>query len=78
MAAYEALQKNDVMTAANLYATNLKIDPSNEYSWYMYSIALINLGRKNEAISALKNAISLNSSNPEWSQQLNQYYGHGK
>lgn len=78
MAAYEALQKNDVMTATNLYATNLKIDPSNEYSWYMYSIALINLGRKNEAISALKNAISLNSSNPEWSQQLNQYYGHGK
>lgn len=78
IAAYEALQKNDVMTAANLYANNLKVDPSNEYSWYMYSIALINLGRKDEAISALKNAINLNSSNPEWNNQLNQYYGHGK
>jgi tetratricopeptide (TPR) repeat protein len=78
MLAYEALQKNDLATAANLYASNLKIDPSNEYSWYMYSVVLANTGRMNEAVEALKNAINLNSSNPEWSQQLNQYYGHGK
>lgn len=74
IAAYEALNKGDMISAANLYQKNLSIDNSNEYTWYYYSIALANTGRINEAIEALKTAIQLNSSNPEWTNQLQKYY----
>jgi hypothetical protein len=72
--AYEALNKGDMINAAALYQKNLSIDNSNEYAWYYYSIALANTNRIEEAINALKTAIQLNSSNPEWVEQLQKYY----
>lgn len=72
--AYNALQSNNYALAASKYEENLQFDKSNEYIWYYYSIALINIGKSEEAVQALKTAIQLNSSNPEWIQQLQKYY----
>ena len=74
IAAFDALNAGDMNAAAILYQKNLSIDNSNEYTWYYYSIALANTGRIEEAIQAMKTAININSSNPEWANQLQKYY----
>jgi tetratricopeptide (TPR) repeat protein len=73
IAAYKALEANDFAKSAALYESNLKADASNEYIWFYYSVALAQLGRMDEAIVAIQNAIQLNGSNPDWVEQYSKY-----
>ena len=73
IAAYKALEANDFAKSAALYESNLKADASNEYIWFYYSVALAQLGRIDEAIVAIQNAIQLNGSNPDWVEQYSKY-----
>jgi len=72
--AFQALEKNDFATALTKYQENLKSDDSNEYIWYYYAITLANVGQIDMSIQAMKKAIELNGSNPEWYQLIAKLY----
>jgi hypothetical protein len=72
--AHEALKKNDFNTAASLYASYIKTDTSDEMVYYNYAVALASIGKMDEAIVALKSAIALNPTRPDFYQILSQIY----
>ncbi len=72
--AFQALEKNDFATALAKYQENLKYDDSNEYIWYYYAITLANVGQLDMSIQAMKKALDLNGSNPEWYQLIAKLY----
>lgn len=72
--AFQALEKNDFVLALSKYQESIKNDDSNEYIWYYYAITLANTGQIDMSIQAMKKAIELNGSNPEWYQLIAKLY----
>lgn len=75
IAAYDSLQAKNFAAAAALYADYIKTDASDETVFVNYAIALASIGRMDEAIAAINQAISIDAGNPQFYQILAQLYG---
>ncbi|RYD57986.1 MAG: tetratricopeptide repeat protein [Sphingobacteriales bacterium] len=72
--AHKAMEAKDFATAVSKYEEYLKTDKSDDNVWLDYGISLASIGRMNEAISAINNAVKIDPSRPEVYQVLSQIY----
>lgn len=72
--AYQALQRKDYATAAQLYASYINVDNTNEMVYCNYAIALASTNRFDDAVQAMKKAIDLNRDQFQFYQILSQIY----
>jgi hypothetical protein len=75
IAAFDAYEKKDYATAAELYKHFVTADASDETAFINYSVSLAYIGQMNEAVAAAKKAIELNPFAPEYYDLLAQLYG---
>ena len=72
IAAFEAFQAKNYELAIQLYQQHLQVDKTDENIFRFYGISLASVGRTDEAIAAINEAVRIDSSNPEFYQML--YY----
>jgi tetratricopeptide (TPR) repeat protein len=65
----EAVKKNDFATGIKLLEEAIKYDMNNEIAWAYLGLAYANVGRTQDAITALTNSLNIS---PEY--QLPAYY----
>ena len=75
IAANDSLQAKNFEAAARLYAEYIQTDHSDENALVNYGIALASIGKIEEGIQAFKEAIHIDSGNPQFYQILAQLYG---
>lgn len=70
--AYNAMEAKDYETAIKLYEEHLSVDKSDENIFRFYGVALVSVGRVDEAIAAINEAVRIDASRPDFYEML--YY----
>ncbi len=74
MMAYEALQQKDFPKAAEYYTDYVKSDTTSQYVYVNYGVALASIGKVDEGIAAVNNAIKIDPSQAQFYELLSNLY----